>query len=235
MMQLTKSVTSFANLLELEDYLKYFVSRTDGVSTVINNLYDQAFADPSYYSMLYVSINFVQLLDEIKQRMPNAIEYNTIENIEVKHLERFWKSRSGELSNGDLGYYFVDMQVQRCHGNTGAHAIAFDPLPLARFPRNICLYRSKLANVGNCLEIGEQDHSYNQMFSFHQHMNFSSIPNDSIPWYLFVNEANIEAYKEVLQVILTKAYLAQATDNRQTTFFIADYFYTLIRVGLVMG
>lgn len=208
MMQVcTTKVTSFATLIELENYFKYFASRTHGVSTAINNLFEQIFADPSYEPMLATSTCFVQLLNEIKPMMPNAIEYGTIEHVALKHYQRLWKH---SLNNGELwNAYIFRIQIQRNKGIPGALEIAFDPTPVARFSRNICIYRSKadLANLGNYIEIGEPDNIVNPALNFQQYMECACFQNSDRPWFLFVNEANITAYEEVLQYILSKANL----------------------------
>lgn len=210
MLQIFTRITAFTKLLEFEDYFKYFASRTYGVSDVISNLYDQIFAHPSFHPILTASVNFVQLLSDIKFRMPNATEYMTIQSVEVKHHQRFWKGRSRTLGTGILdNAYFFRLQVERSKGLTSSFEIAFYPDPLASFSKNIKIFCSKQEiEIGNCIEIGEPEELQNHvMCTFQQEMNSLIIPNSHRPWYLFVNEANIEAYEEALKYIVSNAYL----------------------------
>lgn len=210
MMQVQQQVTSFTYLLEFEDYFKYCASRTSGVAMVMNQLYERVFADPSYAPMLAMATNFVQFLSEIKMRMPNAVEYNVVTHIEVKHYRRFWKRRSAVLSTDVLGNsHFLRIQIERIQGLPSAFDIAFDAIPFVRFAGNISIYRSKqeLIDIGNCIEIGEPEPAQDPISAFQQQMDSASVPNRHRPWYMLVDESNIEAYEAVLKYIINKAYL----------------------------
>lgn len=213
MVQIQQRVTSLTTLIEFQDYFKYFAGRAQGVSTVINNLYEKFFAHPGYLPMLETSTNFVQFLNEMKRQMHTADEVNAIACVERKHCERFWKSRQNAVSfGGESGnLYFFRIQIDRVKGLTSAFEIAFDAVPLARFPENVCIYRSKqeLVNIGNCIEIGEPDQLRKSVASIQQQMDNMYIPNAYRPWYISVNEANVEAYAEVLSYIISKAYLGK--------------------------
>lgn len=211
MLQICQKITSFTTLLEFGDYFKYFANRGFRVSTIIDNLHGKIFAHPSCNPTLVFSMEFLQLLKDIKLRMPNTIEYNTINQLELKHYRRFWKSRSNIRGVGKLGNsYFFQMQIERTKGLNNAFEIAFDSVPLITFPQNISIYSSKqdLIEIGNCIEVGESDQSHCPTdLCFQQQMNCTFIPNASRPWYLFVNEANIGGYDEVLSYILANACL----------------------------
>lgn len=208
MQQVTQRITSLTSLLEFEYYYKYFASRTYGVSSAIDQLYEKIFADPSYAPFLAMSTNLVQLLNEIKLQMPNETEYKMIEHVEQKHYRRFWATRSDVLRTQVLGSYFFRIQIERTRGLPSAFEIAFDAKPMLRLPRNVCIFRSKndLIKIGNCIEIGQPEHSQNTALSFQQQMDQTRMPHVNRPWYLFVNEANIEAYEEVLSYMFLNVY-----------------------------
>lgn len=215
MLQICQQVTSLATLLAFENYFQYFARKTNRFSEAFKNMYEKIFAHPSYNPILAESLTFMHLLNEVKLRMPNSIEFEAIEKIERKHYQRFWTIRrqrskafgAGILENGisENGIlenaYFFYVQVERSKGLPNAFEIVYDAVPFVKFSPNICLYRpkQKIMLIGNCLEIGEPEKfSKPQNFSFQQQMNSNFIPNCTKPWYLFINEANIQAYEELL-------------------------------------
>lgn len=226
LMEIYDRVTNLSTLIEFQDFFKYFATRTQRISIAIDNLYEKIFADPGYLPKLATSTKFVQLLNEIKHKSYDAIEFNSIANVERKHFCRFWTSRqNGINSGGHTGNsYFFRIQVDRVKGLMSAFEIVYDSIPLIKFPQNVSIYcpKQELFNIGNFIEVGEESEQLSnsfQPFSMGQHLNCIDIPNALRPWNISVNEANVEAYAEILSFIISKANLGECFRSFKTAHF----------------